>query len=298
MKTLLVLLLLLLAAPAAAATVSLRERAETSGPYVRLGEVAELTGADPLWADIFLGPAPAAGEARSIRRDAVKDRLAYLGLAARMEGAEEVEVRLGRGPEAPLADEIIRRLRASGLVPSGELKLPETPLEVVEVRDGAWGEALVRLKEKESGHERLLTVKIQRLRKAVVVLQPLRMGRVLDTGDLGVQELPERSLPAVTFRDPSECLGRRMIKPVKAGSVLEPSDLQLPRAVARGSLCTLTAKSGGLKVTCQASALRDGKLGELIPFEIKDSGKRLMARVLGDDEACMDPHEDDEEGGR
>ena len=39
----------------------------------------------------------------------------------------------------------------------------------------------------------------------------------------------------------------------------------------------------------------DGKLGELIPFEIPDSGKRVRARVLGDGEASM---ENDGEDGR
>ncbi len=287
------MLAILTASPALAASVVLRERVETSGPYVRLGEVAEIQGGDPLWADIFLGPAPAAGESRCITREAVRARLAYLGVAAELQGASGVEVRLGRGPEAPVMDEIVRRLRTSGLAPEGEMKLPESPAEVLEVLPAGWGEARVRLKEKDSGREILLTVKVQRLRKAVVILQAMKMGRALEAADLGIQELPERSLPRVYFHDTSECEGRRLLKPVKGGAVLEPGSLQLPRAIARGSLCTLTQSSGGLALRCQAKALSDGKLGEVIPFEITDSRKTVRARVLGDGEAAM---ELDEEG--
>ena len=127
MKLLLPILALLLAAPAFAATLVLRETVETSGPYVRLGELAEIQGGDPLWADIFLGPAPLPGESRRITREALRARLAYLGVAAELLGADGVDVKLGRGPGAPLADEILRRLRVSGLAPAGELTLPEIP---------------------------------------------------------------------------------------------------------------------------------------------------------------------------
>ena len=299
MKTLMLGLLLLLAAgaSASAATVSLKERAETSGPYVRLGEVAEIRGGDPLWADIFLGPAPAAGESRRITREAVRARMAYLGLAAGMEGAEEVDVRLGRPEAATLADEIIRRLRTLGLVPAGDMGLGETPAELIEVKAAALAdEAKVRLREKASGRERMLTVKVQKLRKVVVIVKDLRTGRLLSPEDLGLQELPEKGLPRVCFQDPDGCLGKRLVKPLKAGAVLDPSSLQLPRSIARGSLCTLVQSSPqGLRITCQATALMDGKLGELIPFEIPDSGKRVRARVLGDGEASM---ENDGEDGR
>ena len=75
-------LALVFALPALAGNITLRPEAEVAGPYVRLGEVAEVSG-DPLWKEIFLGPAPEPGGRGRLRRQDVQTRLAFLGIPAK-----------------------------------------------------------------------------------------------------------------------------------------------------------------------------------------------------------------------
>ena len=283
--------LLLLAAPLGAVPVSQRPEASASGPYVRLGEVAEV---GPAWRDILLGEAPAEDAVRILTRGELASRLAYLGMGAELGGSEETRVRRG-APAAPsleetLCAEIDRRLRERGrTLAGGEWSLP-SPWESAEVLEVSLeGEsALLHLRGRlpEGGLEEFrLKVSTVRVRTAVVALRALKPGQTAVAGDLGLRELPESVLPEGAVTDLPCCLGRKVLRPVPADGVLTFPALALPRLVARGSTCVLEECRGAVRVRCQGRALADGRVGELIQFEVADSGKRVRARVRAAGEA-------------
>lgn len=88
-----------------AAEIRLKEEAESSGPLVRLGDIAEIEGeaiADGLsLADIALFPSPAAGKSRLVRRQELRQLLALCDVPIRdweFSGAEAVEIRNAGNP--------------------------------------------------------------------------------------------------------------------------------------------------------------------------------------------------------
>jgi hypothetical protein len=67
------------------------------------------------------------------------------------------------------------------------------------------------------------------------------------------------------------------IKPAAATSTLPKP----PRLVERNALCTVHARTGGIRVTTQGKALQAGALGETISIEMAETKERVLARITG-----------------
>ncbi len=90
---------------AGSAQIVLRQEATVAGGYVRLGEVAEITGdGSAQLAQVFLGPAPESGSVRQISREEVLRCLRARGLDAGIDltGTPAVRVQATTVPAAPI----------------------------------------------------------------------------------------------------------------------------------------------------------------------------------------------------
>lgn len=289
--------------------VVLKPRSEVAGPYVHLGEVAEVSG-DPAWKDIFLGAAPADGETVRITRQEVQRRLAFLAIPVQVEGAEETELRLAPPASArqrllkDLRAEMDRRLRALPaeggslwrLAP-GELALPAAwakaeVLALGSVLPGG-GEVEASLRGSAADgrpEEASLVVAVLKVRPVAVALRGLRANQVITGQDVAMRELPAPQIPLGAMDRVDACIGSLALRPVAAEGILVASALVAPRLVSRGSLCVLSERAGKVRVRCQGKALADGRLDEWLPFEIVDSRKTVRARVraVGEAELCLE----------
>jgi flagella basal body P-ring formation protein FlgA len=303
MGRLFIFLLVAAAFPVWGGSVILKPKAEVAGPYVRLGEVAEVSG-DPAWEEIFLGAAPAAGETARMSRQEVQRRMDYLGLGVQVEGAEEAELRLA--PPASerqrlledLRAELARRLDALAaeggslwrLAP-GELALPAAwrraeVLALGSVRpEGGEVEASLRGSADGRTEEASLVVSVLRVRRVAVAARGLRANQILTSEDVALRELPATQIPLGAMDRVDACVGSLLLRPVAAEGILLASALVAPRLVSRGSLCVLSERAGKVRVRCQGKALADGRLDEWVPFEIVDSRKTVRARVRAVGEA-------------
>ena len=304
MPRLLLFLAVAAALPVWGDSVVLNPRAEVAGPYVRLGEVAEVSG-DPAWQDILLGPAPAAGETARMSRREIQLRLDHLALSVRVEGAEEAELRLA--PPAPERQRLLKDLRAElarrlealpaeagslwRLAP-GELALPAAwrkaeVLALGSVRpEGGEVEASLRGSGSDGrGEEVSLAVAVLKVRPVAVALRGLRANQVVTSQDVALRELPADRIPLGAMARVDACVGSLALRPVAAEGILVASALVAPRLVSRGSLCVLSERAGKVRVRCQGKALADGRLDEWVPFEIVDSRKTVRARVRAVGEA-------------
>ncbi len=278
---------------------------------MHLGEVAEVSG-DPAWQDIFLGPAPAAGETARMTRQAVQRRLDYLALDVRVAGAEEAELRLA--PPASERQQLLKDLRvelarrlealpAEGgslwrLAP-GDPVLPAAwrtaeVLALGPIRpEGGEVEAVLRGGVADGrAEEASVTVAVLRARKVAVALRVLRANQVVTSQDVALRELPVSQIPLGALARLDACVGSLVLRPVAAQGILVTSALVTPRLVSRGSLCVLSERAGKVRVRCQGRALADGRLDEWIPFEIVDSRKTVRARVSAVGEAELRLEED------
>lgn len=309
MRVLILVLAVGAALPLWAGSVTLRPEAETAGPYVRLGEVAEIQG-DPVWSDIFLGPAPAAGEPGRVTRAEVARRLAYLGVPAEVGGAEATVLRLASPSAAAgrmardVREEVARRLEAmpagdgahwrlSGVLPPLPTGWEAAEVESVSVPGPQGGEVEVALAGRLPGGRRegtTLTATVFKARRVVVAVRPLRSNQVLVEGDVAERELPVAKVPAGALESAREGLGSLVLRPVEAEGILVAAALAAPRLVTRGSVCVLSEPSGRVRVRCQGKALADGARGELVAFEIMDSRKTVRARVraAGEADLCLE----------
>ncbi len=192
-----------------------------------------------------------------------------------------------------LKAEIDRRLREQGwALGQAGLELPATwesaeLLEVPAVPDGG-GELAVRLKGRLPGgvsEEKKVSVLPVRMRKAVVTLRSLKEGQLVSGEDLALREFPEGKVPPGALADLAVCQGRRVLKSLPSGAVLTSAALLFPRVVARGGSCVLSGSNGKVSIRCEGKALADARIGEVIAFEVLDSGKRVRARVRAEGEA-------------
>jgi flagella basal body P-ring formation protein FlgA len=69
-------------------------------------------------------------------------------------------------------------------------------------------------------------------------------------------------------------------RPVQpSGAMAEES--RPPRLVERGALCTVHARTAGIRVTTQGKALQAGALGDTISIEMAETKERVLGRIAG-----------------
>lgn len=79
----------------------------------------------------------------------------------------------------------------------------------------------------------------------------------------------------------SESLVRQpAFRPVQQTGVTA-EESKLLRLVERGALCTVHARTAGIRVTTQGKALQAGALGETISIEMAETKERVLGRITG-----------------
>lgn len=264
------------------------ERVAVSSEEVTLADL--VPDAPAAWSRVALGKAPRPGGQRVLNREWVLARARDAGADRALDVPETVILtRSGAAVEREAVVLAVEsalakrtgsgkgvRIASVGLpgpVPQGEITLsvcePEGELAGpttvwVDVLSGgrkvarAWARV-----EAASGPE------------VLVLGRSARRGDVLDAADVELRPV-KSALRAQALSDPSEAVGKRLVRSLSAGMPLTAADVETPPAVAKGDLVRLVARVGSVTAVAPGKALQAGRVGEGLRVENQVSGRVLQ----------------------
>lgn len=284
--------------------VALKPSARVAGRWVRLGDVAELSGLGEVrlaaLRDARLQRTPPAGGEKVLGAEELSKRLRALGVVEpfTIGGADttviEASVRSLGGDELVRFGHEYLAGRAGGAGADVQIEDPATPRSVtvpegeVEFRAEAPSRRLAGLVplavEAWSGGERVARVLLSyrvRARAAVVrAARALEPGQVIAEDDLAPAELDLAGVPEDALTTADALVGQRVTRPVAAGGWVRRGAVAQPLKVKRGATVSVIAKIGNVTAKASAQSRQDGAAGEIITVINPASKRTLRARVV------------------
>ncbi len=311
-----ILLLLLLGLPAAAlarGVVQIPSDVAVEGAVITLGEIATLDGiAPPQRARISaltLGPAAAPSRHRTFSGQALRERLAALGLDLVLDVADEVRVHTAYRDVHPdyLRERLEQALRHRMPWPESGVRLSDWRLPgrfavsvgaqrlVVRFRPGEdfLGRVSVQITLSDASNpdvprvQRAASVLVDMRLPVVVTTRALRRGETLEPDMLKIEEREARLLARDVIEDLPQALGSRLRRGVAQGVPLSFGQLQAEPLVRRGDVVMVQGGGPGLEVRVEARALEAGARGQLIRLENPTTRRRFQAEVAGSGSAIL-----------
>nr|MDJ0927308.1 flagellar basal body P-ring formation chaperone FlgA [Gammaproteobacteria bacterium] len=122
-------------------------------------------------------------------------------------------------------------------------------------------------------------VRLAVFQPVVIATRALPRDSLLTGDDISLAEADIGGLDYGFLSDPANAIGHRLRRPLAAGDVLTPANLETPALIQRGQRVTLEARSGGLTVRMAGVAKADGIRGQIIEVENLGSGRDVQAIV-------------------
>ena len=126
-----------------------------------------------------------------------------------------------------------------------------------------------------------LTATIEVWRPVAVTVQALPGGAVVNEADITMQPRDTAELHDQYLTAPDRVVGWTLRRPIAAGAVLSPRQLEAPIAVNKGDEVRIRAGSGPVAVTMNGTALASGMPGEQIAVRNVQSDRVVKAWVVG-----------------
>jgi flagella basal body P-ring formation protein FlgA len=104
---------------------------------------------------------------------------------------------------------------------------------------------------------------------------------VLTASDLRVEERDSLSANQPVLQRIEDAVGQGLRRPLPPNAILGPAVLESPVLVRRGERVTVSVRTGGIAVSSQAEALRDGRRGERIQARNLQSRRTIELTVTG-----------------
>lgn len=310
-------------AAARAAELQLKAQFTCTAAVVRLGDLADISGADPRQMETLsaldLFPAPAAGQKRYIDLREIQDVLLDRGVnlaAHRFSGAAQVlvtgpggleanPVRRGSQPDVRKATRLVREAVAhylrqasatrDNLEPEFDLtddqaRLVDQASSPLQISGGtAPFHGTQHLQVAAGGLQGpvdfTLEVRITRPPMVAVAVRSLAKGAMVRTEDV---QLISANVPVeqgTVIRSLDDVVGRETTRAIGEGHPFESDGVRSPIMIRRGDVVTIYARSSGIRVRTVARAKDDAGMGELVSVESLEDRKTFFARVSGIQEA-------------
>jgi flagella basal body P-ring formation protein FlgA len=279
------------------AVLTFRAAAEVRDRVIRLGDVANIEGADEdlvrTLEAIEVGAAPATGRSRQVSAQYVKIRIRMVGLELKgllFDGPLLTSV---TRPEQVLAGAQLQEAACRaveeaspgatarvGFTPQ-DLRLPMGTVELKPQGPRIFNETsgtVVILVLVDGIQEAQVTVSFRIVRKAptVVAARDLLVGTLIAAEDVVVEERAVMPGPLV-LSDVSLAVGQQASVPIKGGTPLTSSMVKPALVVRRGARVKLVCKAPTFTVTTTGEALQDATAGQLV--RVKNTGSAL--EVIG-----------------
>jgi len=295
-------------------TVRVFERSEIKYDRIRLGEIAEIKGADPALLkklrDIVIGKAPLPGKSRRIDEDYIRIRLKQNGIdLSQIRLRVPIKAEVSRSFIEISKEKIEKIVLGSvyGLIPwekdqvrikkicvSNSALLPEGNItyKVVPPRntDFLGNVPLSVLFKVNRRFEKKIwaTVNIEVLTEMVVTKRPLRRYHMITEDDIHLKKMDLSKVKSNAVTTYEEVLGKRTKRAIKTGEVLRTDHIELPPLVKRGDVVSIIAETDGLRITALGEVRKKGCRGERIKVLNLDSKKCIYAHVLDSNTVRVD----------
>ncbi|MES9964958.1 MAG: flagellar basal body P-ring formation chaperone FlgA [Candidatus Sedimenticola sp. 20ELBAFRAG] len=124
-------------------------------------------------------------------------------------------------------------------------------------------------------------VKVAQYKPILVATNGLPKGSTVTMNDVRLEERDVSRLRRGYFRDPSQIVGKTVKRSIQANRALLPSQLVAATAIEKGSMITILARTGGIKVRMKGKALSRGATGDRIKVQNLSSKRKIEATVVG-----------------
>ncbi len=114
---------------------------------------------------------------------------------------------------------------------------------------------------------------IARGRPVLVLTRSLRRGDVIAPDDVEVRS--GQSGSGGGYADPSQVVGKQLVRSLRAGSAPGPRDLESVTLVERGDMVRIVARVGGVVASTVGKSMETGGAGDLVRVENLQSGRQL-----------------------
>ncbi|MBT3534653.1 MAG: flagellar basal body P-ring formation protein FlgA [Rhodospirillaceae bacterium] len=288
---------------AAQGQAQLRAKATVMVDVITLGDL--FTGIDDL-ADQEVGPAPGLGQ-RAIYK---ADHLAALARAHGLDwkpASRAARVIITRGGETVSESEIIELLTAEfrqqgalgrvkvqlnrlrmGILRSPEGRMPRIENLSFDSDGGAFRASIRSDFSNGEVQSQALRGRVDFVARVPVPSRSIRKGQEITQADIKWTELNIRVLSSETIEHPDQIIGLAASRNLRQNQPLKPSDLREPVIVAKGTVVTVSLKSGGLSLSGMGRALEDGSQGEIIRIMNLQSKRTVDASVIGPNQVVVE----------
>jgi flagellar basal body P-ring formation protein FlgA len=275
-----------------------------SSDIVRLGDLFENAGTQ---ANIAVFRAPDPGETGRVP---VADILEL----ARTHGLRNIlppvltHVSVSRASRAVASTDVIDLLRASfaarpdvgdakalTITLSGadaDVHFPSDAPSAMQVENLLWsaGGGAFQATLKSGSHSVDISGTAQDVVKVLVTLRDVPRETILTPQDVAVEERPRAQAGSANrLSDDIPAIGKSLRRPLRAGQIVNASDLIEPEMVKRAAMVTLVHRKGAMMLTSRGQALRSGRKGDTITIMNLTSKRTIEGVITGLDEVTVSP---------
>lgn len=143
-----------------------------------------------------------------------------------------------------------------------------------------WGRQLYRLSCPQPAWELSGRVDLSLQLPVLVARHDLPKNHLLQPADLQPKTLEVSRLIRDFTTNPADLLGRKTVRRIRIGQLLEPSQLQAALLVHKGDLVLIRAGSDGFAATMQGEALEEGSKGDGIKVRNSSSGRIIQGWIV------------------
>lgn len=310
------------ASGAEAAIIRLKTPVTASSGVVRLGDIADILGADPerlkQLTEVAVAPAPLQGRTLRLDFEGIRARLSAVGvplgdvefsgpsvvfvttpdrveLPSPTDGARlRVEEELAKGVQRHVAEQApeLGLVTVKVKIAPGDAPLMATaPRGKFEVGGGQspWtGDQLyaVRFTDRDGKPQQVrINCLITQVPRVLVAARPISRGAIVRQEDVKWQQLDKPSNTVNGVEREELAIGREATRTLRMGEPIANTDVRKSPLVRRGDIVTVMSRRPGIVIRMEAKSQDDGALGETVTLTLLDRRQKLAAVVTGYHEA-------------
>lgn len=290
-------------------TVTIRSEPEVAKATFTLGDIADITGTNKPFisqiAEVEVGTSPLPGLTRPIFMADVLARLRYNHIDPT--GIQIVfppSVRIRRGGAEISTQELVKVAQESlkNAIKARNLPVEDASIETIQMpvklfvaagkteylagaphgqlESGTVSVPVTVLVDGKPAKSVEVAFRIKRTAVALMAKRPLDAHTVLTEDDLTLGSVEVSPGAPIPFADKEALIGKRTVRAIAQGGVLNVTLVENPPAVVLGAEVTLEVTAGGIRITAPGLARSTASIGERVRVYAKDTKKELTGIVI------------------
>lgn len=286
------------AAELQALPVVLKQKAEVSGEYIRLGDL--FSGLDAAADQTPAAPAPALGKDAILTAEWLKQLAKKHGIDW-TPSSDQSTATVHRAADKIGEDEVkaalTAALREKGLPETADLLIQKGDLPLLVPARSDWrlepARAEYNAQRQTFEVETDLTVNREKLSSPVfsgkvrlfvtvpVARRDMKAGQIVTRDDIAVNRVAQDGRRRIDPANIDDLIGKEIKRTVRAGQNITANDVQTQVMVAKGKVVTLNFSKGNIMLSAKGKALENGGLGDSVRVMNLQSKSVVQGTVTG-----------------